>query len=169
MGKILMIHTKRLYLRALEENDIDNLMHIWGNSEVMKFSGGAGTYDMEKRSLSFYMNLQKEKGYAPYAVILKDNNVFIGVCGFNPPHDGGSVEIMYHFAKPFWGKGYATESAIAVINYVKSNLDFHELSAYVDPNNQKSMRVLEKLGFTYEGVKFHKISQKEEAYYIIHL
>lgn len=107
--------------------------------------------------------------YTLYVVILKDKNVFIGVCGFNPPHDGGSAEIMYHFAKPFWGNGYATEAAIAVINYANSNLYIHDLSAYVDPNNQKSKKILEKLGFTYESSKFHKISQKEETYYIIHL
>lgn len=162
-----IIETRRLCLRYLIQTDINELMEIWGNPEVMKYSGGAGTYEMEKKSLEFYIGLQKDKGYAPLAVILKESNTFIGVCGFNPPHDGGSLEIMYHLGKPYWGNGYATEASQAILDYAKSSLKLSKLSAYVDPNNKQSIRILEKLGFTYKGIEFHKGSQKHEPFYEI--
>lgn len=56
MNKVILAETDRLILRTLREDDIDRLMSIWGNEEVMQYSGGAGTKEMEIKSLRFYMN-----------------------------------------------------------------------------------------------------------------
>jgi len=162
---VILAETDRLILRTLREDDIDHLMSIWGNEEVMQYSGGAGTKEMEIKSLRFYMNLFAEKRYSPFAVILKHEHLFVGFCGFNPPHQNGPVELMYHFAKDHWKKGYATEAAQACIIYAKSVLNLDRITAYIDPDNIKSENVLIKLGYLYKGIEFHSGSKKLEPFY----
>jgi len=166
---VIIASTQRLILRTLDEDDLDFLMSIWGDPEVMRHSGGPGSREQEVKSLKFYIRLQKEKGYSPYAVIDKVSNHFLGVCGFNPPSDLGAIELMYHFAKEHWGKGYATEAAKACLNYAQQNEITHQLAAFIDPANQGSEKVLRKLGFQYMGTAFHPGSRKVEPYFMLHL
>ena len=162
---MIIVETDRLLLRTLKEEDIDVLMSIWGDKDVMRYSGGAGNREREERALKFYINLQTEKGYSPYAVILKENSELIGVCGFNPPYDHDHMELMYHFAKIYWGKGYATEAARACIYYARDQLLADKIVAFIDPANQSSEKVLKKLGFVYKGIKWHEGSKKKEPYF----
>lgn len=162
---MIIVETDRLLLRKLEVEDIDALMSVWGDEEVMKYCGGAGDREREESALKFYIHLQNERGYSPYAVILKENSELIGVCGFNPPCDHENMELMYHFAKKYWGKGYATEAARACIHYAREHLKSDKIVAFIDPNNQGSEKVLKKLGFIFKGTKWHDGSKKEEPYF----
>jgi len=157
--------TDRLYLRTLNIEDIDSVLRFWGDEEVMKYCGGAGTREQEMKSLKFYINLQEEKGYSPYAVILKENNEVIGVCGFNPPDNKEDIELVYHFAKEYWGKGYATEAANACVNYAREYLNRDKIVAFIYPSNKSSENILLKLGFVFKGVKWHGGSKKEDLYF----
>ncbi|WNF36903.1 GNAT family N-acetyltransferase [Bacillaceae bacterium IKA-2] len=164
-----IVETDRLFIRKLEEEDIDALMSVWGDKDVMKYCGGAGNREREERALKFYINLQNERGYSPYAVIQKENSQLIGVCGFNPPYDHECMELMYHFAKKYWGKGYATEAAVACLNYARDYLMSDKIVAFIDPNNHGSEKVLNKLGFKFKGLKWHEGSKKEEPYFKLKL
>lgn len=166
---MVIVETDRLRLRTLEKEDLDALMTIWGNEEVMKYCGGAGNREREERALKFYMNLQKEKGYSPYAVTLKENRQLIGVCGFNPPYDHPYMELMYHFSKEYWGKGYATEAAKACIHYAKDFLQAAKIVGFIEIENSASENVLRKLGFLYKGEKWHEGSQKKDGYFELEL
>lgn len=149
-----VLETKRLLLSTLKEENLDDLMTIWGDPEVMKYCGGAGTKERELRALRFYINLQAEKGYAPYLVQLKETNDVIGVCGFNPPNLDGIPELMYHFAKPYWGLGYATEAASACIDYGWNYLKLPKIAAAIYAENDASKHILSKLNFYYKGEKY---------------
>lgn len=81
----ILFETERLYFRALQKEDLDEIMEIWGDEEVMAWSGGAGTREQEERSLTFYRTMQKERGFSPYVVFLKETEEAVGFCGFNPP------------------------------------------------------------------------------------
>ena len=144
---MIVLETNRLILRTLNIEDIDSVMNFWGDIEVMKYCGGAGTRERELRALQFYINLQKEKGFSPYIVAKKESGEVIGVCGFNPPNDGYDAELMYHLAKDYWGRGYATEAAQACIDYARQHTSINRLGASIDPENGASRNVLEKLGF----------------------
>lgn len=166
---MIVAQTDRLLLRTLAEEDLDAVLDFWGDEEVMKYCGGAGSREREERALKFYINLQNERGYSPYAVILKENAELIGVCGFNPPYDHEYMELMYHFAKKYWGKGFATEAGIACVNYAREYLNAEKIVAYIDPNNQASEKVLTKLGFIYQGMKWHGGSKSNEPYFELKL
>lgn len=162
---MVILETERLILRTLKLEDIDSVMSFWGDVEVMKYCGGAGTRERELRALQYYINMQKERGFAPYLTILKECGEIMGVCGFNPPNNGYDTELMYHLAKMYWGKGYATEAAKACVEYAKNHLKINRIGASIDPNNSASQKVLEKLGFHYAGMKWCEDTNQDEAYF----
>ena len=80
---------------------------------------------------------------------------FIGCCGLRP-HRADEYEIGFHLLPEFWGKGYASESATAVIDYAFTVLKAKTLFAGHNPYNSRSQKLLIKLGFTYIGDKFYE-------------
>lgn len=165
----MLAETKRLKLRVLEEEDLEPLMSIWGDPVVMHYCGGAGDRVREQRALAFYRTHQIEKGFSPYAVVLKDEDKLIGVCGFNPAGEDYDAELLYHFAKPYWGLGYAYEAAEAVIEHVKKHLELKVIGAAVSPENKGSERILVKLGFKAIGSKWFEDTQRFETEYRLQL
>lgn len=87
-----------------------------------------------------------------WATIHKAENKFIGRCGLIPQLVDGQeeVEVGYLLAKEYWGKGLATEAAIAIRNYGFSKLNFNRLISLIDPGNIASQKVALKNGMTYE-------------------
>ncbi len=162
---MIVAETKRLRLRLLEREDIDELMEIWGDSEIMKYCGGAGLREREIKSLEFYIKQQEEMGFSPFAVELKDDGEFIGVSGFNPPSNDCEAELIYHFKKSSWGNGYATEAAEECLKYAKDNTSIKVVGALVDKNNPASAKVLLNTGFRFIGMKWCDDTKQEEEQY----
>jgi len=80
----------------------------------------------------------------------------IGCCGIEQ-RDGEEAEIGYWLGVPFWGQGYATEAARAVIDYAFGELGRVTLQAGARVSNGASRRVLEKCGFQWTGVGLYRI------------
>lgn len=161
-----VMETDRLIFRTLEMSDLDEMMLIWGDQEVMKYCGNAGTLEQETKSLQYYIKMQKTIGFSPYVVMLKASGEVIGVCGFNPPDNGCDAELMYHFKKASWGNGYATEAAGACVNYAITMKNINVLGASIEQDNTSSEKVLVKLGFhKKEDLKIDLTGQKL-LYYI---
>ena len=62
------------------------------------------------------------------------------------------AEVGYALAQPYWGRGLAGEATAAVLEYGFETLDLHRIEAELDPRNEPSVRVLERLGFAREGL-----------------
>ena len=87
-----------------------------------------------------------------YAIIAKDNNHVIGLCGFTgPPNDNGVVEIAYSIAPAYQGKGYATEAARALIEIARAEPTVRLICAHTLAERNASSRVLEKCGLRKVG------------------
>ena len=104
----------------------------------------------------------KENGIAPWAVVDKLTNECVcwaGLKYFNPPlnNHNNFYELGYRFKKKHWGKGFATESSTAILDFGFKNLNVEKIFAITDPKNENSKKVLNKLGvifqetFNYEG------------------
>lgn len=161
--------TDRLVLRALESKDIKDLEHIWGDEQVMQYCGGAleGNHRL-CRSIQYYETIEAIGGISAYAVELKENKEMIGICGFNSTAEVGVYELIYHFKKEYWSKGYATESCQAVIDRLKHmdpKVHVIKLIASVAPENKASGRVLEKCGFVLVGDKWFDDTNRFEPSY----
>jgi RimJ/RimL family protein N-acetyltransferase len=89
-------------------------------------------------------------GFGLYLTELKESGAPIGICGLIKRDSLEDVDIGFAFLPKFWAKGYAYESAAAVMAYGKSAFDLNRIVAITMPDNHSSTRVLEKLGFRFE-------------------
>jgi [ribosomal protein S5]-alanine N-acetyltransferase len=89
-------------------------------------------------------------GFGLYMVELKPSRASIGICGLVKRDTLPDVDIGFAFLPRFWSRGYAFESALAVRDHARNDVGLERLVAIVDPLNAGSIRVLEKLGFTFE-------------------
>ncbi len=95
----------------------------------------------------------------------KESNEIIGAAGFNITDSVRNVELIYHFSKKSWGKGFATEVAKACLEIAESHGGVQVVTASASPENKGSLKVLGKVGFTFIGMKWFDDSQQEEPWY----
>lgn len=163
----MIFESERLEYRLFNENDTDAMMQFWGDPEVMAFCGGAENITAERliKTANFYQDLYKKSSFTVFAVILKESGALIGAAGFNPTENDTEVELIYHFAKAYWGHGYATESAQACMNFIKTVPAVKLVSSSFSPGHHSSKAILEKIGFVCKGLKWFEDSQQEEPLY----
>ena len=159
MKKIL--ETQNLILREFVMEDAPALQKILSDKDVMRFSIW-GPLDLEATKIFLEktaIESYKENGFGKWAVIHKDTNTLIGICGLLNEDIGTNeikTELGYRLAKEFWGKGLGTEAARAVRDYAFTTLDLDEIVSCIDKENIPSIRVAEKNGMTFwkEGSLF---------------
>lgn len=150
----VIAETDRLVIRLFRLSDADAMNHIFGDPEVMRFGNGVQPPKWVRNWLCRCLeNYRQKSGIGPWAVIEKNSEEVIGYCGlFYFPDVCGQpeTEIGYRLARSYWGRGYATEAARAVLNYAFNILRLPRLISIIDPLNVRSIRVVEKLGMRYE-------------------
>lgn len=161
--------TERILLRPFEEADAEAAKKFWGDEDVMRYCLGATSHDKLPLILQGYRNCHQAKGLSVYAVVEKATGEVIGACGFNISGDVQDVELIYHFARFSWGKGYATEAAKACLELARENGRVKRVSASVDPNNLDSHHILKKIGFEYAGTEWFEDTEQEESVYELKL
>lgn len=111
----MVLETKRLYLRKMNQGDYDALCRILQDPEVMYAYEHAFSDEEVQDWLDRQIRRYEKYGFGLWAVILKENEEMIGQCGLTMQDAGGRevVEAGYLFQKAYWHKGYATEAAIA--------------------------------------------------------
>lgn len=141
----MIYETDRLILRRYKETDFEDLYEYLSDEEVVKYEPyKAMTIEEVKENLSWRISTEEM-----IAVELKENhkmigNIYLGKRDFN------SLEIGYVFNKAYWGRGYAKESAKALIDTYFAK-DIHRIFAECDPFNVNSWKLLERLGFRREA------------------
>jgi [ribosomal protein S5]-alanine N-acetyltransferase len=146
--------TARLTLRHLVADDADALVHVFCDTEVMRFSDGIKTPGWVRAwcagaATQFYAPW----GFGPYAVVTRDDGQCIGYCGlfrFDDIAGHPEIEIGYRLARAAWGRGYATEAAITVRDLALDARGISRLVALIDPDNAASLHVARKIGMRYE-------------------
>ena len=148
------LQTDRLTLRAIEPRDSDAIAAIIGDPEVMyAWDHGFGAEEIRDWLERNRLRAERE-GYGYRAVIETSSGNLIGVCGLLEEMADGEryLGVGYIFAKRYWGRGYATESARAIVDYAFKTLGAAAVTAQIRPENTPSRRVAEKLGMTVEKV-----------------
>jgi RimJ/RimL family protein N-acetyltransferase len=148
-----MIETRRLILRVMKKDDAKELLDIFSDPIAMQYFGGV-IFDRARMDKWVLSNLdhQAKYGFSLYSVILKDNNEIIGDCGLETDEIDGEliVGIGFDFKQACWGRGYATEAAMAVLKYGFTQFDFDRIRGWIDPENVPSRRVAERIGMNVE-------------------
>lgn len=152
----IFLETERLILKTTKLTDLDRLVVLRSDPDVMTHLGDVATDTVEqvKRFLSIAMPYQKKHGIGFCMVFEKHSGDFIGQAGlFHIGYDDTQpeIEIAYRLHKKFWGKGYATELAKALIQRGFQNLSVNKLIGAATPENIASQKVLLKAGLDYTG------------------
>ena len=89
-------------------------------------------------------------GFGLFLVAVKETEASIGICGLIKREELDDVDIGFALLPAYWAQGYALESARAVERYARSVVGLRRLVAITSPANQRSIRVLEKIGLRFE-------------------
>lgn len=151
--------TERIGFSIWTDADFPLAMQIWGEKDVTQFISATGKFseqDIRKR-LNIEIHNWKELNVQYWPIFEKASGDFIGCCGVRPyESETDSYEIGFHLRKKFWGKGYASEAARAVINYCFAELNASKLFAGHHPQNNNSKKLLQRLGFQYIGDNYYE-------------
>lgn len=151
---ITELFTERLHLRKMEVSDSSSLFKIWSNPDVTEFMNITNftEQDQAKEMINFLNELSVQKKAIRYTIVEIKTNQIIGSCGFNTlDYENAKTEIGCDLDKAFWGKAYAPEAISCLMRYAFDHLNFIRIEGKVDPENIKSIRLLQKLGFVFEG------------------
>lgn len=146
--------TERLRLRPFTRDDLPALAPICADPEVMRHTL-AGPWS-DERTLRFLEQRciagQAADGYSPWAVVRREDERLLGFCGLLPQVVEGleELEIGYRLARDAWGRGYATEAAVASRDFARDVLLRQRVISLIQPANVASARVAEKVGMTPE-------------------
>ncbi|RUR75567.1 GNAT family N-acetyltransferase [Chlorogloeopsis fritschii PCC 9212] len=149
--------TQRLVAEPLQFKHLNELHRMHQNKQVMATLGGVRS-DEETR-LFILNNLHHWQCYGFGLWVFRDkvNNQFVGRAGLRNIHLAGKdeVELAYALMAKFWGKGLATEMGEKILKIGFELLNLGEVICFTLTTNQASQRVIEKLGFQYEGEIIH--------------
>lgn len=150
-----ILHTERLVLRAFDANDAASL-YAFAQSETVARMAGFQPHKTLEESRKMVQDFILSG--AVWAVVEKRTGRMIGFVSLhndNTRYTGHARKLAYTLGEEYWGQGFATETCRALIRHAFEELDCRVLSVSHFPFNQKSKRVIKKLGFAYEGVQRH--------------
>jgi RimJ/RimL family protein N-acetyltransferase len=151
--RIPTLKTARLVLRAPSRGDLPAIVALVGDRRVAANTARIPHPYTAADALGLIASINQKDSETVFALEL--NGALIGMCGLDPRQDG--AELGYWLGVPFWGRGYATEAARAVIDYAFAKLGHGLLSSGARVSNPASRRVLEKCGFQWTGVQLCRI------------
>ena len=147
---MIILKTKRLILRTWKEQDLDPMSAINQDPLVCEFLPQVGNRTATKALIQLFINHYENYSFTAYAVELKSNGKLIGFVGLMIPsfeeHFTPAVEIAWRLDSKYWGNGYATEAAKAIVDFAFTTLKLEEVVSFTAEKNIRSRRVMEKIG-----------------------
>jgi [ribosomal protein S5]-alanine N-acetyltransferase len=146
------LQTARLFLRQFCLQDVVDLVRLAGDRQVAATTLRIPHPYREQDAIDFVSSCRPdfELGFGPrFAITIRDE--LCGAVGLHVERTHNHAELGYWIGVPYWGRGYATEAAAAVIRYGFDTLDLHRIHASVFAGNSASARVLLKVGMRLEG------------------
>ena len=157
-----VLETERLILRRLTTEDAAFIFELVNEPSFIQNIGDRKVRThadairyIEQGPIASY----DQHGFGLYRVELKDLQVPIGICGVLKRDTLDHPDIGFAFLPGFWRQGYAIESATAVMGYARNALGLGTIAAITSPDNERSIQVLEKLGFQFQGMQ--RLSENE--------
>jgi [ribosomal protein S5]-alanine N-acetyltransferase len=150
------IETLRLILREFSESDIPELLPLIGAREIAATTLRIPHPYEEKHAREFFATTPKENELR-LAIRLRSTGRLCGGIGLHPDTQHSEAELGYWIGVPFWGNGYATEAARAVIEYGFQKLKLERIIASHFKGNDRSGRVLQRIGMHHEGSVRHGV------------
>ncbi len=141
--------TERLVLRPPHRDDLRELVALANDRQIADMLARMPHPYGASEARAFISGSLVETGGCQYAVANAENGAFLGAAGLTP-RDGGLV-LGYWIGRRYWGRGYATEAAHALIDLAFRATDVDAVAASCRVINPASRRVIQKCGFQYVG------------------
>ncbi|WP_018933102.1 GNAT family N-acetyltransferase [Gracilibacillus lacisalsi] len=157
-----IMETERLYLRELKLEDTEKLSKVLSDPEAMQYYPEPFNIKKVEKWIQWNIENYQKYNHGLWAVVLKDDDTFIGDCGITMQNiaDETVPEIGFHILKNYWNKGYATEAATACKEYAFEVLHYSKVFSYTTMKNIPSQRVAERIGMQKYKV-FEKNGEKQ--------
>lgn len=160
------LETKRLLLKNIAMDDADFILSQFSDNDVNEY-----LFDEEPMTditeaidlINFYI-CPEPRGQHRWILVRKSDGVRIGTCGFHCwDRKSNYIEIGYDMKKAFWGNGYMQEAVEAIIKLAKEKLMVHRIDAHIYYQNERSIALVSKLGFHFNG-ETEKLVFREKEY-----
>jgi len=155
MGIRLQLETERLLLRPIELTDAEAILSYRSDAETNKYQGWIPTSIADVNYFIHYKVSQEINlpgTWLQFVIIHKESNEIIGDIGVHfLSADTYQVELGCTLSKTYHGKGFAGEALRVMINYLFNTLDKRRIMASIDPRNDSSIKLYERLGFRKEA------------------
>lgn len=150
MKHLIEIDTDRLHLRQWRGTDLEPFAKISANPEVMEFFPSTLSRESSDSAVARWQLHIAEHGWGMWAAQLLSSGALIGFVGLQMtsermPFDQ-CVEVGWRLARPYWGRGLASEAAVAALRFGFEQLNLHQIVSVAPSINQRSRAVMERLG-----------------------
>lgn len=149
---MVTLRTERLTLRPWQDADLEPFAAINADRDVMEHLDGPYTRAQSDSVAARIRRDADERGFGLWALDLAGGPPFIGFAGLAVPSFGTphlpAVEIGWRLARAHWGRGLATEAAVAALRHAFETLAVDQVGAFTVPANRRSIAVMERLGMT---------------------
>jgi [ribosomal protein S5]-alanine N-acetyltransferase len=148
-----IIETERLHISPVSVNDAPFIFNLLTSPSWIKYIGDRGlkTVDDAKKVIQErYQKHFETHGFGVYTITLKSDNTPIGISTLLKKDYLETIDIGYALLPQYEGKGYATQASKAVYEYAQKILGYKKIVATTTLDNERSIHVLEKLGFSFE-------------------
>lgn len=148
-----VLSTERLDLRWLTADDAPMMLAVWNDPAFIRYVGDRGIRTVEEARAAVEagpLKLYEEHGYGPFCVTLRDTGADLGICGLFRRDGLDDPDIGFAMLPDYCGRGFGFEASVAVLDHARDALGLSCVTAIVSPENEASIRLLEKLGLRYE-------------------
>ena len=136
----------------MTRDDIAPLATLWTDPKVTRYLGGPRDFETVRKNLEEDLPQAHQVQFDLWTLVEKSSERVIGHCGLLEKQVDGrdEIELIYVLSADMWGRGYATEIAVALRDCAFHELGLHRLISLIEPENAASVRVAVKAGMTFE-------------------
>ena len=150
---MIVLETERLILRHLSIDDAEFILELLNEPSFLRYIGDKGVRtidDARQYILNGPIKSYERHGFGLYLVELKEGGLPIGISGLVKRPALTDADVGFAFLPAYWSKGYAVESASAVMAYGREVLGLTRILAITSPDNEMSAKLLGKIGLRFE-------------------
>jgi RimJ/RimL family protein N-acetyltransferase len=150
---VKVVASDRLELREFELDDDAFILRLLNEPSFLRFIGDKGVRtlaDAREYLAKGPMESYRRYGFGLYLATLRADGTPIGMCGLVKREGLADADVGFAFLPEFWSKGYAAESASAVLEHGRRALHLKRIVAIAAPDNEASIAVLERIGLVFE-------------------
>lgn len=153
---MLTLQTERLLLRPFTTDDAPFVLTLLNEPSFLRFIGDKKVRNLEdarRYLLNGPIASYNVHGFGILLVELKDSQTPIGMCGLIKREELPAPDIGFAFLPDYWRQGFAFEAATRIMNDARERLKLTTILAIVNPDNDASIKLLQRLGLRFERIK----------------